>query len=210
MLLPSTCPLCGEKGPAPCGSCVGLLERAPALPPPSGVDVCVALLAYDGAGRDLVARLKYRNARSSLRWLAASMAALVASIAVDTVTWIPTTSVRRRERGFDQAHLLARAVASQLHRPCRPLLVRAHGPPQTGRSFSERRVGPVLAARLARGVAPAHVLLVDDVITTGSTVTMAARALRAAGVGRVSVVAAARTPLKRARARSETQDNAAR
>jgi predicted amidophosphoribosyltransferase len=168
------------------------------------------LLAYDGAGRDLVARLKYHNARSSLRWLAVSMAALVPSMVFDAVTWLPTTSDRRRARGFDQAHLLARGVASQLRLPCRPLLVRAHGPPQTGRSFAERRTGPVLDARSRHGAPPARVLLVDDVITTGTTVTVAAGALRAAGVQSVSVVAAARTPLKRARARSDIEDNAAR
>jgi ComF family protein len=194
MLLPRTCPLCGRRGPAPCAACAAQLDRAPALPPPAGVDVCVALVAYEDAGRELIARLKYRNARSALRWLVVSMATLVQSMTIDAVTWVPTTRVRRRDRGFDQAELLARGVARELHVPCRRLLARAHGPPQTGRSASERRIGPVLAARAAR--MPAHVLLVDDVITTGTTVTVAARALRAAGVGRVSVLSAARTPLR--------------
>ena len=167
--------------------------------------MCVALLAYDDAGRDLVARLKYRNARSALRWLVVSMAVLVRSMSFDAVTWVPTTRVRRRDRGFDQAELLARGVARQLQVPCRSLLARAHGPPQTGRSAPERRVGPGLAPRGAR--LPAHVLLVDDVVTTGTTVAVAARALRAGGVRRVSVLAAARTPLKRVRGASDTQSN---
>jgi ComF family protein len=152
-------------------------------------------LAYEGAGRELVARLKYRNARGTIRWLAARMAALVDPGEVDVVTWVPTTADRRRQRGFDQAELLARSIARQLHRPCRRLLTRGAGPPQTGRSMQQRRAGPVLAAK-ATGQAR-RVLLVDDVITTGTTITVAARALRAGGVGRVSVAAAARTPLKR-------------
>ena len=49
MLMSRTCPLCGRAGPAPCGSCVRQLDRAPALPPPPGVDDCVALLAYEEA-----------------------------------------------------------------------------------------------------------------------------------------------------------------
>jgi ComF family protein len=172
------------------------------LPAPPGVDAYAVVLAYDGAGRELVARLKYRNARSTIRWLAAHMAALVDASDVDVVTWVPTTGARRRRRGFDQAELLARAVARNVRRPCRGLLTRGAGPPQTGRSLDDRRAGPALAARMA--CAPARVLLVDDVITTGTTVSIAARALRTAGVTRVSVVAAARTPLKRTRSRSDT------
>lgn len=161
------------------------------------------MLAYDGAGRELVARLKYRNARSTISWFAASMSALVDANGVDVVTWVPTTNDRRRRRGFDQAELLARAIARRLRRPCRQLLVRGVGPPQTGRTLVERRSGPALAAR-PQHTPGARVLLVDDVITTGTTITVAAHALRAAGIGHVSVVAAARTPLKRTRSQSDT------
>jgi ComF family protein len=171
------------------------LEPAPALPAPLGIDRCVAVLAYEGAGRELVARLKYRNARSTIRWLAARMAALVDARDVDVVTWVPTTAARRRRRGFDQAELLARSIARQLHRPCRRMLTRGDGPPQTGRSLQQRRAGPVLEAK-PTGHTP-RVLLVDDVITTGTTITVAARALQASGVKHVAVVAAAGTPLKR-------------
>jgi predicted amidophosphoribosyltransferase len=179
---------------------VGDLERAPALPPPPAVDRCAAVLAYDGAGRELVARVKYRNARSALRWLASAMADL-APPDVDVVTWVPTSTHRRRARGFDQAELLARAIARRLRVPCRALLTRGAGPPQTGRSLAGRRAGTPMQAR-SRRVA-SNVLLVDDVVTTGTSVSMAAAALRRAGATTVSVVAAARTPLKRARSHPE-------
>jgi ComF family protein len=155
------------------------------------------LLAYEGAGRELVARLKYRNARSTIRWFATCMAALVDANDVDVVTWVPTSADRRRQRGFDQAELLARAIARQLCRPCRGMLTRGTGPPQTGRSLQERRVGPALAAKSAARAS--RVLLVDDVITTGTTIAIAAHSLRVNGAGRVSVVAAARTPRKQIR-----------
>ena len=74
MLLPRTCPLCGHAGPAPCRGCARELERAPSLSTPPAVDRCTAVLAYEGAGRELVARLKYRNARSTMQWLAVHMA----------------------------------------------------------------------------------------------------------------------------------------
>ena len=202
VLLPRTCPLCGRPGPAPCGACALELQRAPALPSPVGVDRCDSVLAYEGPGRELVARLKYRNARSTLRWLAVQMSALVDPSDIDVVTWVPTSSDRRVQRGFDQAELLARAIARQLHRPCRRLLVRGTGPPQTGRSLYERRAGPTLDATTAPRNAR-RILLVDDVITTGTTVEVAARALRDKGVEHVRVVAAARTLLKRKRANSD-------
>jgi ComF family protein len=130
------------------------------------------------------------------------MASLVDPRDIDVVTWVPTSADRRRQRGFDQAELLARAIARRLHRPCRSILTRGPGLAQTGRSLQERLTGPSLAA--ARASQSRRVLLVDDVITTGTTVTIAARALRAAGVREVMVIAAARTPLKRARSPSDT------
>ncbi len=117
MLLPRRCPVCARVGPAPCPGCRSELRPAPALARPAGVDRCAALLDYSGAGRELVARLKYRNARASIGFLAAGMTALVDPATVDVVTWVPTTPARRRQRGFDQAELLARAVARRLGGP---------------------------------------------------------------------------------------------
>lgn len=191
MLLPTTCPVCGATGPAPCPRCAAELRAAPRLPTPPGVGACCALLEYDGAGRELVARLKYRNARSSLPFLTRGMAALVADAAPDVVTWAPTTPVRLRARGFDQARLLANGVARHLGVPCRRLLRRPRGPAQTGRDAAERHRGPVFAS--SPRLDDLRVLLVDDVVTTGATVAAAARALREAGAGNVDVVAAART-----------------
>ncbi|MDP9070383.1 MAG: ComF family protein, partial [Actinomycetota bacterium] len=92
MLLPVACPVCGAIGPAPCPSCRAELRPPPALPPPGGVTSCAALLAYEGVGRELVARLKYRNARCLVPWLAAGMAALARRAGGDVVTWVPTTA----------------------------------------------------------------------------------------------------------------------
>jgi ComF family protein len=207
VLLPTSCPVCRRPGPAPCPACAATLRPAPPRPPPPGVDGCRAVLAYDGAGRELVARLKYRNARSSIAWLAGRMAAAVGSLAGGEgpalVTWVPTSAARRRDRGFDQAELLARAVARRLGLRCRALIARAHGPPQTGRSLVERRIGP--SFRAPRAVPAAVVILVDDVVTTGSTLSAAARTLRGAGASRVVVVAAARTPYRAWSARDDAK-----
>ena len=187
------CPVCGQSGAAPCAACARQLRPAPDLPTPVGLDGLVAPLSYTGTGRELVARLKYRNARAVLPALAAAMAALVDPATVDVVTWAPTSATRRRERGFDQARLLARAVARRLHRPCRSLLSRDSGPAQTGRPRSERITGPTFTVTRRP---PARVLVVDDVVTTGATMLAASRALKSAGAFAVKGVAAARTPLK--------------
>jgi predicted amidophosphoribosyltransferase len=121
------------------------------------------------------------------------MAGLVACPPDAVVTWAPTAPARRRGRGFDQAELLARAIASRWRRPCRALLVRAAGPPQTGRDALARRTP---AGFRARARATRTVVLVDDVMTTGATLTAAARALRDGGADQVIAVTAARTPLK--------------
>lgn len=150
-------------------------------------------MRYEGTAREVVARLKYRNARSSVSWLAAGMADLVDADGIDVVTWVPTTPSRRRQRGFDQGRVLARAVARRLHRPCRPLLRRREGPPQTGRSRLQRLNGPDLVVR-TWGAPPPRVLLVDDVVTTGATMAAAARVLRQAGTVAVHAVSAAHRP----------------
>jgi predicted amidophosphoribosyltransferase len=153
------------------------------------------LLRYEGAGRELLARLKYRNARGPVAWLADGMAALAIAVPeeFDVVTWAPTTSARRRARGFDQAEVLARAVGRRVAKPTKPLLVRAPGAPQTGKTAAARRTGPMFSAR---GAAPERVLLIDDVVTSGATVSAAAFALRAAGTTSVIVITGGRTTLK--------------
>jgi ComF family protein len=193
VLLAVRCPVCGALGAAPCPACAAALRPSPAGPVPSLLDGLTVLLAYEGVGRELVARLKYHNARASLHRLAASMAALVDSAAVDLVTWAPTTAKRRRQRGFDQAELLARAVARCLRLPCRRLLTRHPGPAQTGRSRVERQEASVFACP-PRARVPARVLVIDDVVTTGATLTAAARALRSSGALEVWGLVAARTP----------------
>jgi predicted amidophosphoribosyltransferase len=121
------------------------------------------------------------------------MARLVEPGSVDVVTWAPTSNRRARRRGFDQAELLAHAVASELGVPCRRLLRRvSRSRPQTGRSRAERRIGPSFVGRRQWGAVT--ILVVDDVVTTGATLRAAERALLRAGAAQVLMLAGAATP----------------
>ena len=185
MLLPARCPLCAEPGPAPCARCAAGLRPALAGPYP-------AVMAYEGDGRRLIHALKYRNGRRVALTLGAAMAELVAA-PVDVVTWAPTTLGRRRRRGYDQAEVLARAVAVRLGSPCRALLRRAdRAGPQTGRVRADRLL--LVAAFRPAGPVRGQVLVVDDVVTTGATLHAAAEALLAGGAASVQAVAGAATP----------------
>jgi predicted amidophosphoribosyltransferase len=192
VVFPAVCAGCGAVGDVVCGRCAGELVPAPALAVPPGLDGFGAAFSYEGVARELVARVKYRNARGALDWLAVAMLRTTPPPAIDVVTWAPTTAARRRTRGFDHAELLAGVVGRRLRRPVRSLLVRAPGPAQTGAPRAARDAGPRMHARAA--ASHRHVLLVDDVVTTGATMTAAAAALRRAGAESVHGLAAARTP----------------
>jgi predicted amidophosphoribosyltransferase len=153
----------------------------------------VALHTYDGVVRDLLTGLKYRNGLATVELLAEAFDAMRSPLAeVDLVTWAPTSSRRRRRRGFDQAEQLARAVARRWRLPARSLLIRDDSPTQTGRGRHDRLAGPGFRSRALRH--RPRVLVLDDVVTTGTTLRAAANALRRAGAGSVTCAAWAYTP----------------
>jgi ComF family protein len=196
VLLPAHCSGCGGPGPSPCLRCAHCFRRAVGLPAEcTGLDACRALLLYEGPARELVARLKYRNDRRVLAWLADGMAALLEPPAGAVVTWVPTTDDRRRDRGFDQAKLLAKAVARRWRVPYHNLLRRQDREPQTGRSLAQRQQGVDVVAHRPRSLASGPpVVVVDDVVTTGATLRAVATVLREAGASWIGGLAAAATP----------------
>jgi len=109
---------------------------------------------------------------------------------------VPLARKRQRERGLNQAELIARAVSQNAAIPIRGrLLVKKRDcPPQAGLSVSARRknVASVYRASIPRLLRGRDFLVVDDVLTTGATAEAAARALRRAGAGAVDVLTLAR------------------
>jgi len=192
-LFPLSCAACRAPSESPlCASCARALRRARPLRPPSGIDAWNEAFAYAEPLRSLIAAAKFRRAHALLEWLADALVETLPSCArvCDVATWIPTTRRRRRSRGYDQAEVLARALARRLELPCARLLTR-RSPPQAGRSRAERVRTPCFAC--TRSLPAVSVLVVDDVTTTGATFRGAAVALRSAGVQQVLAAVAART-----------------
>ena len=135
---------------------------------------------------------KERGLRGLAEHAAEVVAGRVARPDAQIVTFVPPDAGRRRDRGHHPAERLARALARRWELPCEPLLERPReARRQRGLSLAERRRNVAGAFTSVRGIAGAAIL-VDDVYTTGATVSAAAAALRAAGAHRVDVVTFAR------------------
>ncbi len=184
--VPPGCRRCGKPGPdALCGACQA---RPPAF------DSLSAGGLFGGPLADAVYALKYQGRPALARPLGVWLSLRVELAAGAAVISIPLSRARRRQRGYDQAGLLADALARAANLPrLRRALARVRDtPPQVGRD-REARARNVANAFVARpSVAGRDVVLVDDVVTTGATADAAARALRAAGANSISVVALAR------------------
>jgi len=146
---------------------------------------------YAGELKSDVLRLKNANHRQIAIKLGWMLAPLVANWSADCITWAPTTSERRRLRGFDHAELIARAVGKDLGVRTLPLLRREDTVAQHGRNRDARMHGPKMAAR-PRALSK-RVVVVDDVVTTGATLFACESALLHAGASNVLLVAVART-----------------
>ena len=196
LLSPSLCWSCGAAagGHALCRGCrLRLRWSEPALKALQGVPAWAPVL-YEGPARALVGGLKFRGARGVAGELAAAIAAgAPAGLLGGALVPVPLAPGRRRQRGYNQAEALARALSERTG-----LLVCAVLERRGGRA---RQLGRGRRARLARApdfraraLSPPRPVLVDDVITTGATLAACARALRAAGANEVAAVSYARTP----------------
>ncbi|HSE04620.1 MAG TPA: ComF family protein [Methylomirabilota bacterium] len=174
-----------------CRSC---RRRAPAF------DYGRAAAPYDGVMREAVHAFKFVGRRA----LAAPLGDLLAELGAaalpagmpDLLVPVPLHPRRERERGFNQATLLARRLGRAWGCPVRgDVLIRAVATPsQTELDAAARRANVRRAFRLRRPacVAGRHVVLVDDVLTTGATLSECARCLREAGAALVGVLTVAR------------------
>ena len=189
------CRQCGAPSPSAFGSCPECYGRHLWFASAS------AAFAYDGAARALVTKCKFHAYRSlvdeMIERAAPSFVAACARLGVDAggapsaagllVTWVPGHRDHTLERGFNAAQLLARGLAARAGVPTAPLLTRLrHGARQSGLGRAGRAAnvrGSFVAAEEAHGVAGSlkRVMIIDDVYTTGETLSHGAEVLIKAG-----------------------------
>jgi ComF family protein len=189
LVAPPRCAACGAACQARsslCTECLAELAAARRViePGPPGVDLAVAVGEFEGVARRIVHALKYGRRLTLARAAAATMLdAVPAGERPKGVVPVPAGPWRWRWRGYDPAEELAIAVSERSGLALRSCLRRTGGRPQVGRRRSQRLADPprVWAAEPV----PELALLVDDVWTTGATLSACARALREAGCARV-------------------------
>lgn len=196
------CPACGVRpagATGVCGPCRTLLRAATAELTERPGDV-VWLGPYAGTWLRLVHALKYRGARRLADFLGELLALRVAQAGwcsgarhLDRVTHVPTTAGRTRERGFDQAELLAAAVAAHLGVRRVAALRRVRTTAKLAARGRTERAALLAGAFEARYLPGRNVLLVDDVLTTGATLESAGKALLGRGATGVRCAVVART-----------------
>jgi ComF family protein len=148
---------------------------------------------YGGVGKDLVVRLKFSGARAAALTVAGAMSGLDLS-ATCVIVPVPTATSRVRLRGYDQAVLISKILARQQALDYARAIYRTGQHRQVGASRRQRlyQMKQSFIIGNEKLVKGRHILLVDDVVTTGATLESAAAVLKAAGAKRVEAVVFAR------------------
>jgi competence protein ComFC len=166
---------------------------------PWHLEAIVPACRYEGGVREMIQRFKYGRNIALARPLGVLLERALTDPRLlgksfEMVVPVPLHSVRQRERGFNQASLLAERLSRAMGIPCRSLLHRNRPTPQQAGFDRVRRMENLKGAFTMKGLvsADASVLLVDDVSTTGATLDACAEVLREAGADQVSAVVVAR------------------
>ncbi|HEX7260033.1 MAG TPA: phosphoribosyltransferase family protein [Candidatus Saccharimonadia bacterium] len=191
-LAPPCCLSCDVEGSLVCPSCWEKVFQ-PAEIGCNGLANVIAAGPYASVMRELVARLKYKHQREAAAVFARALLPRLEPkrFEYNSVTAVPVVTARLRQRGYNQAELIAKELARSLALPYRRLLVRRRVTQQVGKSRAERleHVGGAFVAK--PNVGGLRVLLIDDVLTTGATLAECAGVLHRAGANEITGAVAA-------------------
>ncbi len=172
-----------------CDSCRRTLVRCPPLQAAQPLDGLYAAFSFEGIIREMIHRFKYDGALYLAPWFA-SQIALPEFWQVDCIVPVPLHKRRERRRGYNQSAVLGAALAKKFGIPISPeLLVRVKNTQtQTHLNRVQRRKNLQGAFRAGGQPSGKSILLIDDVTTTGATLSACARVLKKAGAQRVYAV----------------------
>jgi len=184
------CPLCRRRASSAVGCCASCADEL--FEPIADADQIV-LGEYHGALKQAVLALKFRHVTRLSRLFGGALACAVRQQAwqVDLVAAVPLHLTRRLGRGYNQAALIAKMTARELAVPYRQVLYRRRPTRQQARLGAVARQANVAEAFGCRALGGERILLIDDVITSGATITECSLALFDAGARRVQVAAVA-------------------
>lgn len=210
LLFPPRCVFCGEivpPGTQVCGNCAKTIApcgsvRSLTLSKGGEKVPCAALYPYEGKIRDSILRYKFHGEKQNADYYTEKLAALVKTAFPDQnlslITWVPLSDERKKERGYDQAELIARQLGKSLKIPCAPCLRKAKQ--NNVQHFLNRgeRAANVRGVYIPAGmeVAEKNVLLVDDIVTTGATLAECAAVLRSSGAASIRCATVAQAELE--------------
>ena len=196
LVFPPTCGNCGRVDYRFCHDCLGELGRVPVAATrreARALDALCATGAHDGVLRKALQSFKYEGATLLSATLAARLTAGLRerNWPIDVIVPVPLFADREEERGYNQSALLSEPVASAMGVPCRAVYLRRirSTSQQAALSETERRENVKDAFEASEEVKGLSVLLIDDVVTTGSTLGECASALRAKGASKVYGIA---------------------
>ena len=196
LLFPPKCMLCrkilrGREG-AVCEACRAALLGQETVRTGTYFSRCAVAMAYEGKVRDAIIRFKFEDEPGYATEFGKILARCIRQEFAgqyDLITWVPVSEKRRKKRGYDQAMLLAMAAALELEDVAVETLQKtAHNAAQSSLTDTEARKNNVRGAYAvpeSELVAGKRILLIDDIITTGSTLDEAARTLLEAGAKEV-------------------------
>lgn len=205
-IAPHECVGCGAEGSLLCSNCVEHLESVPsrcyrckrwsadsltcrACRRQTSIHSLWAVTSYDTElAKELLHRVKFERAKEGAKTIATLMAGRHTTPTDVVITHVPTAPTRIRARGYDQSALIAKALGRIWRQPYSPLLARIGNDRQLGQRREVRKQQMADAFRPIKQsfIKDEHILLIDDVLTTGATSEAAARTLRQAGAARVS------------------------
>lgn len=147
--------------------------------------------SYEQVAKELVHGFKYERQRSSSMHLASAMAEVLPFFTDDIcLVPVPTASIRRRQRGYDHALLLAREIATITKHPYASLLARLDQSRQVGAGRSQRfdQLKHAFHVTKPNRVNGKHIVLVDDIVTTGATLETISACMKQSGARRVDAI----------------------